>query len=317
MKKTLTVIAVVIVLVLIGGGVVRWLNTSHDADLPDPFAGGPTAEREPGDSAPPSEPDWCPAVEVISAPGTWESAPDDDPFNPQANPKSFMLSITQPLQEAYDINDVRVWTLPYTAEFRNINADHEMSYDASREEGTNKVNGELAHIASTCPSTEFILTGFSQGAVLLGDIASDIGKDQGVIPADRVRGVALIADGRRENGVGQNPGVELHGVGAEIALLPVNKLVQFVTPGATMRGAREGGFGVLDGRVQQICAPNDSICDAPHDIGNGLERARELIDANGIHAQYAHNDQVIPGTTANAWVVDWAHELINNPPPLR
>lgn len=317
MKKTLTVIAVVLVLIVIGGGLVQWLNTSDNTGVPNPFAEESTAEREPGDPAPPSEPEWCPAVQVISAPGTWESAPDDDPFNPQANPKSFMLSITQPLQEAYDINDVRVWTLPYTAQFRNINADHEMSYDQSRQEGTNKVNGELAHVAETCPSTEFILTGFSQGAVLLGDIASEIGKDEGVIPADRVRGVALIADGRRENGVGQNPGVELNGIGAEIALQPVNGLVQFVTPGATMRGAREGGFGVLNDRVQQICAPDDSICDAPHDIGNGIERARGLIEANGVHAMYAHNDGVIPGTTANAWVVDWAHNLINNPPELR
>lgn len=318
MKKTLTVIAVVLVLVLIGGGIVKWINTSEDGPLPDPFAGGEsTAERVPGDPAPEAEPEWCPAVQVISAPGTWESSPEDDPFNPQANPKSFMLSITQPLQEAYDINDVRVWTLPYTAQFRNINANHEMSYDDSRNEGTAKVNGELRHIAQTCPSTEFILTGFSQGAVLLGDIANEIGTGQGVIPADRVRGVALIADGRRENGVGQHPGVELDGIGAEIALQPVNAFVQFVTPGASMRGPREGGFGSLNDRVQQICAPNDSICDAPLDIGNGVERAQALIDANGVHAMYAHNGEVIPGTTANAWVVDWAHNLINHPPELR
>lgn len=314
MRKALTVIAVVLVIILIGGGVVQWLRTSDQAPIDDPFAGGPTAERTPGDEAPSSEPEWCPAVQVISAPGTWESAPDDDPFNPQANPNSFMLSITQPLQEAYPIEQVRVWTVPYTAQFRNIQADHEMSYDDSREEGTRKVKDELRFVGETCPSTEFLLTGFSQGAVILGDVVSEIGQDKGPVSADRIRGAALIADGRRENGVGQNPGVELSGVGAEIALQPVNGLIQFVTPGATMRGARSGGFGALDNRVQQICSPDDAICDAPQDIGNGIERARDLIDAHGVHAMYAHNDAVIPGTTADAWVVDWAHNLINNPP---
>lgn len=310
MRKVLTVLSVVVVLALIVGGLFVWLRTTEEPPINIP---GAESEREPGEPPLVTEPEWCPAVQVVAAPGTWESAPDDDPFNPQANPYSFMLSITQPLQEAYAIEDVRVWTLPYTAQFRSIQADHEMSYDDSREEGTAKVNGELQFVADTCQSTEFILTGFSQGAVLLGDIANEIGNGTGVIPAERVRGVALVADGRREPGVGQNPGVELGGIGAEIALEPVNSLIQFVVPGATMRGPREGGFGDLDDRVQQICAPSDAICDAPRDIGNGIDRAQELISANGVHAMYASNQDVIPGTTANAWIVDWAHRLINQP----
>lgn len=308
MRKALTIVAVVVVLLIIGGGALQWLRTSENSPLG--ALPGQDTERTPGQDPLPQEPDWCPAVEVISAPGTWESAAGDDPFNPQANPHSFMLSITQPLQARYDINDVRVWTLPYTAQFQSVQSRNEMTYDDSRNEGTAKVNGELAHIAATCPSTEFILAGFSQGAVLLGDIANEIGTGKGAVPADRIRGVALIADGRRENGVGQNPGVPLSGIGAEIALEPINALVQFVTPGASMRGPREGGFGELDGVVQQICAPSDSICDAPLDIGNGLGRAQELLAANGVHAMYASNGDVIPGTTANQWVVNWANELI-------
>lgn len=292
----------IVVLIVIGVGALSWMQGQQD-----PFSQGP----EPGPEDPaPAEPEWCPAVEVISAPGTWESSPDDDPFNPQANPYSFMLSITQPLQEAYDVEHVRIWTLPYTAEFRNIQANHEMSYDDSRNEGIAKVNGELSHIAETCPSTQFILTGFSQGAVILGDIANEIGNGHGAVDQSRILGVALIADGRRVNGVGQNPGVELHGIGAEIALEPVEGLVQVIVPGASMRGERENGFGELNDRVQQICAPNDTICDAPLGIGNAVERAHDLINANGNHAMYASNPEVIPGTTANQWVVDWAHGLI-------
>ncbi|GAB3947098.1 cutinase family protein [Corynebacterium tapiri] len=308
MKKALVAIVAIVVLAVIGTGVAQWMRTSQD----NPLQGAMDGQRAPGEPPAPAEPDWCPAVEFISAPGTWESSANDDPFNPQANPLSFMLSISQPLQNSYDINDVRVWTLPYTAQFKNINANHELSYDESRDEGTAKVNAELKFIHETCPSTDFILAGFSQGAVLLGDIANEIGNGHGAIPEDKVRGVALIADGRRQNGVGMNPGVDVAGIGAEIALQPVNALVQFVTPGATMRGPRDGGFGSLNDRVQEICSPGDAVCDAPLDAGNGIERAQELIAANGIHAQYASNQNVIPGTTTNQWVVDWAHNLINN-----
>ncbi len=84
-----------------------------------------------------------------------------------------------------------------------------------------------------------------------------------------------------------------------------------VVPGASMRGPRPNDFGSLADRTYQICAPSDSICDAPHNIGNAAERAMELIEANGIHALYASNDKVIPGMTTNQWVVGWASKIIN------
>lgn len=300
MRKVLTVLAVVVVLVLIGIGIMQWQRPTGEGPLP-PIVEPPTDEQ----------PEWCPDVEVVAAAGTWESSADDDPINPQANPASFMLTITQPLQERYDPDEVKVWTVPYAAQFRSIHAQHEMSYDDSRQQGTDRVRAEMGQMHSQCPQTDFVLTGFSQGAVILGDIASQIGNGQGVVPADRVRGVALIADGRREPGVGQVPGNPVAGVGAEVALAPLNLLIQPVVPGATMRGPREGGFGELDGRVQDICAPEDAICDAPVNVGNAVARAEALAAANGVHAMYATNPNVIPGTTANAWVVDWASQLID------
>lgn len=303
MRKLLTILSVLILVLLIGVGTFRFLRSGDSGDIPLP----------PGLPEPTEllQPEWCPDVEVIAAPGTWESAPGDDPFNPTANEYSFMLSITRPLQERFNPDDVKVWTLPYTAQFRSINSQQEMTYDESRQEGQAVLETELVTMHEQCPRTEYILAGFSQGAVILGDVASQIGQGAGVIPADRIRGVALIADGRREPGVGQNPGTYVDGVGAEVALQPLNLLVQPVVPGATMRGARVGGFGELQDRTFDICAPNDSICDAPRDVGNALDRALALASANGVHALYASNPEVIPGTTANAWVVEWASGLIN------
>ena len=301
MRKLLTILAVLILVLVIGVGTFRFLQSGEDVALPP---GVPEPEEI-------LQPDWCPDVEVIAAPGTWESAPGDDPIHPTANEYSFMLSITRPLQERFSPEDVKVWTLPYTAQFRSIQAQHEMSYDDSRQEGQAVLETELVTMHDECPYTDFILAGFSQGAVILGDVASQIGQGAGVVPADRIRGVALIADGRREPGVGQVPGTLVSGVGAEVALQPLNLLVQPIVPGATMRGPRVGGFGELQDRVWDICAPNDSICDAPRQVGNALERAQALVAANGVHALYATNPDVIPGTTANAWVVDWASRLIH------
>lgn len=309
MRKTLTVLAVVVLLAVIGGGAVHFLNTNEEGEQGNLAEPAPSQEEE-GDTSP-EQPDWCPRVEFISAPGTWESAADDDPINPGANPNSFMLSITNPLKEAYVPEDVKVWTLPYTAQFKNINAQHEMSYDDSRNEGTSRLEGELTYMHETCPDTKFILSGFSQGAVIAGDVADRIGGGNGPVPAESVAGVALIADGRRQDGVGINPGAHVGGVGAEIALQPVSTLIQGIVPGATMRGERANGFGELADRTFQICAPNDSICDAPLDVSNGLERARDLIDANGVHALYAYNPDVIEGATANQWVTQWAKDTID------
>ena len=301
MKKILTVLAALIVLALIIAGIATWLSSEKEGETPT--APPPTTEAQ--------QPDWCPDYEVLAAPGTWESTKTDDPVNPTFNPESFMLSITGPIQASYSPDQVKVWTLPYTAEFKNIQSLGEMSYDASREEGSATLIKELEKTHSECPLTPFILAGFSQGAVIMGDVASQIGNGRLDIPAESIAGVTLIADGRREAAYGQVVGNPVAGVGAEIALHPVNALIQPIVPQATMRGTRAGGFGELDAKVNEICAPDDSICDAPPNVEDALGRAQALIDANGVHALYATNPNVIPGTTANQWTVDWIHGIIN------
>lgn len=111
-----------------------------------------------------------------------------------------------------------------------------------------------------CPLTSYVIVGFSQGAVIGGDIASDIGNGRGPVDADLVLGVTLIADGRREAGVGQDVGPNPPGQGAEITLQEVPTLSAL---GLTMSGPRPGGFGALNDRTNQICATGDLICSAP------------------------------------------------------
>lgn len=278
---------------------------------------GPTP---PGPPPPTSQSAECPDVMLLSIPGTWESSSADDPYNPQANPISLMLSVSGPLRAQFPDNRLEVYTVPYVAQFSNPIAfppDGQASYNNSRTEGTARATDVLAQRHKECPLTNFVIAGFSQGAVIAGDVAAQIGAGNGPIPEANVLGVTVIADGRRTaTGPGQpteigNPPPA--GEGAEVALKGVN------VPGISMTGPRPGGFGTLAPKVNSVCAPGDMICDAPRQAlnpANALGSLAALIRSAGnpVHALYASNTVDGNGTTATQWTVDWAAGLIENAP---
>ena len=208
--------------------------------------------------------------------------------------------------------------LPYTAQFHNpLSADNQMSYNDSRKEGTAAAVRAMTDMNNRCPLTSYVLVGFSQGAVIAGDLASDIGNGRGPVDADLVLGVTLIADGRRQPGVGLDVGPNPPGEGAEITLKEVPTLSAL---GLTMSGERPGGFGALNNRTNQICAPGDLICSAPESAFNiaNLPRTLDVLTAGAgqpIHAMYATpqfwNDD---GQTATSWTLNWARNVIENAP---
>ena len=145
----------------------------------------------------------CPDVQLMSIPGTWESSPQLDPFNPTQFPIALLLNVTNPIREQFGTDRMEMYTVPYTAQFHNpLSADKQMSYNDSRAEGTQNAVKAITDMNNRCPLTSYVLVGFSQGAVIAGDIASDIGNGRGPVDADLVLGVTLIADGRRQTGVG-------------------------------------------------------------------------------------------------------------------
>jgi hypothetical protein len=168
-----------------------------------------------------------------------------------------------------------------------------------------------------CPLTSYVLIGFSQGAVIAGDIASDIGNGRGPVDEDLVLGSVLIADGRRQPGVGQDVGPNAPGQGAEITLDEVPMLNEF---GLDMTGPRPGGFGMLNNRVYEICASGDLICSAPESAFNITQLPKTLEVLSGgagqpIHAMY-NTPQFwnLDGAPAPQWTLGWAQGVINNAP---
>jgi hypothetical protein len=313
MRKFLTIAAALVLAVVLVIGVGTWINRDNGGGSGPGTGPGPGPDA--GSSAP-EQPDSCPANALYAAPGTWESTADDDPVHPSSRPQSLLLNVTQPLQEEFgdglDGGALKTWTLPYSAQFRNVGALQEMSYDDSRTEGYDRLEAEMTSMNETCPATQMIIVGFSQGAVLAGDLATSIGNGDSSVPADAVAGVALIADGRREDDKGEligSPDVE--GIGAEISLSSVESLVQPIVPGASMRGPRPQDFGELEDRTNQFCAPADLVCSAPRDVGNAVQRAQDLVDANKVHAEYSSNGTVVEGGTVPEWIVDWVRGIVN------
>ncbi len=279
--------------------------------LPKPAPPGP-----PGPPLPQSQPASCPDVQFVAIPGTWESTDADDPHAPAANPAALLLNVTRPVQEQFPAGRVDVYTVPYVAQFSNpiaLPPDGQQSYNNSRTEGTRRTTEVLSGMHANCPLTTFVLTGFSQGAVIAGDLAARIGAGDGPVPADQVLGVTLIADGRRVAGQANEIGADPSGIGAEVALRGIQ------VPGISMTGPRDGGFGALADRVNTICAPGDLICDAPRNAltpTNILGSVQTLLGAvgNPVHGQYASFVVDPNGTTATQWTAAWASALIDGAP---
>ncbi|MBX7448592.1 cutinase family protein [Mycolicibacterium sp. 3033] len=260
----------------------------------------------------------CPDVQLISIPGTWESSRVLDPFNPVQFPAALLLRVTNPIRAEFGTDRVEVFTVPYTAQFHNpLSADQQMSYNDSRAEGTRAAVQAMTDMNNRCPLTSFVLVGFSQGAVIAGDIASDIGNGRGPVDQDLVLGVTLVADGRRQDGVGQDIGPNPDGQGAEITLHEVPTLSAL---GLTMTGPRPGGFGALNDRTNEICARGDLICAAPSSAFNITQLPKTLEVLSGgagqpVHAMYATTQfWALDGQPATDWTLNWTRQLIDNAP---
>src|SRR4029077_21014136 len=126
------------------------------------------------------------------------------------------------IRQQFDNGRLEVFTVPYTAQFHNpFSSDNQMSYNQSRAEGFDATVRAMTDMNNRCPLTSYVLVGFSQGAVIAGDIASNIGNGRGPVDEELEIGVTLIADGRRQPAVCLDVGPNPPGQGAEITLQEV------------------------------------------------------------------------------------------------
>lgn len=260
----------------------------------------------------------CPDVQVISFPGTWESSANDSPVAPKFNPRSLMLQVTNPLGKRYEDSRADVWTVNYAAQFHNpiaVPPDGQMTYQASRRQGTDRAVAKINAVKAECPRTGFVLVGFSQGATIAGNIAAQIGAGKGPIAAERLLGVGLISDSRRVQGEGRAIGPDPAGEGVEVTFSG------FSFSGVDLQGKRDGGFGSVDDRVVTICGSNDPICNQPKGgllgLATGLPQVISTITQNS-HAAYGTTaNWSLDGKTATQWLTGWAVGVIDKAPKTK
>ncbi|OBG95405.1 cutinase [Mycobacterium sp. E3251] len=310
--------AVVVLLVIVAVVVLLRHRESPPSAVPPGVLPAPSTTTHPHKPRPASQDASCPDVQLVNVPGTWESAPQDDPANPMQFPNALLHKVTAAISQQFPASRVQEYTTPYTAQFHNpLSGDTQMSYNESRAEGTRATVQAMTDMNAKCPLTSYVLMGFSQGAVIAGDIASDIGNGRGPVDDDLVLGVTLIADGRRQPGVGNDVGPNPPGQGAEVTLHEVPVLSGL---GLTMTGARPGGFGALNDKTNEICAPGDLICAAPQEafsVANLPNTLNTLAGNAGqpIHALYATTEfWNADGQAATDWTLNWVQGLINNAP---
>ncbi|PXX61616.1 hypothetical protein DFR70_108174 [Nocardia tenerifensis] len=207
----------------------------------------------------------CPALYAIGVPGTGESSPEADP----AADRGMLATIFEPMLAAEPGRVDRAY-LAYEAGFGGAVPGGAVPYSQSVTGGLQQLRAMAQSVVDRCQNTRLALVGYSQGAHIASLFAQEIGRGQSSIAADRVAGVALLADPTRYPGAPLFPGA-------------AGQLAPDSPPGTVAAGlaalqsqpasAAGGGigplrdlapdFGALTGRVASLCIDGDLACDSP------------------------------------------------------
>ncbi|MBF6330764.1 cutinase family protein [Nocardia transvalensis] len=211
----------------------------------------------------------CPGLYVLAVQGTGQSAPNA----PVSADTGMLASVLEPVTAAARGLVARAY-VPYDAAFGGAVPGGPVPYSVSVVGGLAQLRGMASAVVAQCPTTELGLVGYSQGAHIVSMFAQEVGQGRGAIPADRVAGVALLADPTRRPGAPLFPGAPgrtLPAPAPGTAGTEVGRLRPFPQPALTGGGIGPdqdiaADFGALTGRVASLCMPGDLACDAPSDL---------------------------------------------------
>lgn len=209
----------------------------------------------------------CAPVQVLQAPGTTETDVNADPSDPKGLLKQVQDNV---MSSAAD--NVNFLYVPYPADFGHRG---DGSFGESWDAGVENMSNMMEDISDSCPDSNFIITGFSQGALVAGDVASNIGNGDGPIDPDRLISAGLFADALR----GENDnfaGKALKGHGA-------------------MADGRENGFGKVADRTVQFCDELDMFCnaDVPEEVRPILDDVIQVVDFYDPVASFERVNQIV------------------------
>ncbi len=221
----------------------------------------------------------CHPVHVIQAAGTgfshsWHPDARDTLFDDSSSP-------ADGLQIRFGARTVTTFQVKYPASLGRFSAlsgtiegSEAATYGESIRYGRDVATLEMETVARQCPSTRFILIGYSQGAHLIGDAAAEVAA--GLVPgvtADHIAAVVLFADPARAPLA--QPVEERRRSRRYAAAPPGVEAANFETVqvGGThldptrvgMAGTRPRSFNGLQGKVLSLCSGDDMACATPPD----------------------------------------------------
>ncbi|WP_062993784.1 cutinase family protein [Nocardia anaemiae] len=208
----------------------------------------------------------CPRWTALLVPGTSETTPTADP----TRPVGMLAPIAEGLTARYG-SDINVRTLAYTADAA--------PYAPSQSQGAQALTATLARL---CSGTRVVLAGYSQGADIVGDLATAIGNNRGPIPASRAVAVGLVSDPRRD---------------------PTTAQLGNPVSGQGIAGPRFQGFGDLTDRVHTLCAEGDLYCSTSPQASPALTAVGRAVTSTSVPDS---TSATVPstGTTAPAMSPD-------------
>ncbi len=199
------------------------------------------------------------------------------------DPESVLL---EGVKQRYRDQGYEVINAPYPATVWPLGAT---GYDSSTKQGTAATASAISSYRSVCNDAPVVVTGYSQGARIAGDVLAGIGNgekfdindtpdnpdDDVLIDYEGVSG-ELYADPRQAG--------DKTGRGIELSLIGV-------IPGLTMSGPRgadstDPGFGEVSDRVVSVCIDGDPICDLPDPLHDPIGAIDGLLGYQVKHFLY-------------------------------
>ncbi|MBW0275282.1 hypothetical protein ATM97_28830 [Nocardia sp. MH4] len=141
------------------------------------------------------------------------------------------------------------------------------NYPAAVTAAADQIEQRASEVIDRCPSTQIAVAGYAQGAAAAAVFAEKSGAGRSRVPAEKIAGIALLANPSRRAATGALPGTDNREApsaasGTDGTAVSKIKLTNIGLSGAGIAAsATPTSYGSLVGRVADLCVAGDATCD--------------------------------------------------------
>ncbi|MBC7299403.1 MAG: cutinase family protein [Nocardia sp.] len=141
------------------------------------------------------------------------------------------------------------------------------NYPAAVTAAADQIEQRAGEMIDQCPSTQIAVAGYAQGAAAAAVFAEKSGAAMSRVPAEKVAGIALLANPSRRAATGALPGTDKAEVpsaasGTDGTAVSKITLTNIGLSGAGIAASTTPtSYGSLVGRVADLCVAGDATCD--------------------------------------------------------